>query len=85
MFHSSVYAMAEKYLMEDLKSLAPRNFMAQLPEPGSLRQLHVPAVVEAALHVYSSTVHFDRGLRILCVINLGTTTALWTTRMARMR
>jgi len=56
--HAKVYAIAEKYEIAGLKSLARNKFSSQL----SLH-LESPEFPEACQEAYESTFHTDRGLR----------------------
>ncbi|KAL2158847.1 hypothetical protein VTH06DRAFT_4039 [Thermothelomyces fergusii] len=56
--HAKVYTLAEKYLIQGLKTLALQKFTSAIAS-----SIDVDDYLEAAQEAYTSTIHDDRGLR----------------------
>lgn len=66
-FNARMYALADKYGIEDLKDFANNSLSQLLPCPGDQRTVDAPIFVKALKVVYTTTLSSDRGLRDLVI------------------
>ena len=70
-FNARMYALGDKYGIEDLKDFAKYTFSQWLPYPGDRRTFRAPAFVKALRVIYTTTLSSDRGLRDLVLPAIG--------------
>ena len=66
-FNARMYALADKYGIEDLKDFAKYSLSQWLPLPGSRSAFEAPGFVKALRVIYTTTLSSDRGLRDLVI------------------
>lgn len=66
-FNARMYALADKYGIEDLKDFAKNSFSLSLSLPGADLAFEVPDFVKALRVIYTATLSSDRGLRDLVI------------------
>ena len=70
-FNARMYALGDKYGIEDLKDFAKYTLSQWLPYPGDRRTSRAPELVEALRVIYTTTLSSDRGLRDLVLPAIG--------------